>query len=266
MVPCLKCLNNHQVEACVYYHQNLVLLKPPQIDTSLSSVLRVHAVEKLLMKWPASYLKDLWIFSSNFSKWPFLAPNCNCGWIWIYSCICSIYIWKENSVSSSRLDYISCRQRRVICRGHVLCLGKFRWGAEFLTLPQTVRLCSRTFMLNNCSEYMMLLKPATRHCLIEDSPCHSMTARQHTHPMWPYANLRNLRGWKGWLNLSTHKDLDHQITNLSRAYLLSDGFPTMGMRLKMDAGSVSELKTSQNFKLRIEIPAQRCQRAIYLKE
>lgn len=67
--------------------------------------------------------------SIKFSKWPFLARNCNSGLIWIYICNRSIYICKENSVSSSRLDYISCRQRRVICRGHVVCLVKFRRGA-----------------------------------------------------------------------------------------------------------------------------------------
>lgn len=41
----------------------------------------------------------------------------------------------------------------------------------------------------------------------------------------------------------------------SRDYFLSGGFLTMGMRLKIDADSVSELKTSQTFNRRIEIPA-----------
>lgn len=75
--------------------------------------------------------------------------------------------------------------------------------------------------INNCSEYMMPLKPASRHWSIEDAHPHSITISQHTQPMSLSANFRNTRGWKCCLHLLAVQTLYHEITNIS----FFDSFP-----------------------------------------
>lgn len=135
----------------------------------------------------------LQITAGKSSKCPFWELNCN----WESGSIFVTIIREISSLILAKIQNLPCSLNwRLFC-----VFGAVLNGCCTLSLPQMVIMWMPIFMLNNCSKNIMLSKLTTWHWSIENVHSCSMTMPQCKLPMWPSTDVKNLRGWKFYLDL-----------------------------------------------------------------
>lgn len=136
-------------------------------------------------------LKDLWMFGNNWANlqntqfWHRIITGKE---KWIYFIF---IILREINVFFSKPSFRTCQTGPVWKEGHVVCLVDL--GLSHMDMPWML-----TFMLNNCSKYMMLWKPVylafvnQRHTLLQHDNVPKALCQSDQEQTWRTLYTRNV--------------------------------------------------------------------------